>query len=120
MSTGAFQIAKYQTDKGVVHPCKIQPETFELSIGGQLNAQPITPATGVGSARMSSSQKRRGINARTVRFKFNAAFQEYELGSTLTLPVFIKANWDNYNMGDAGTYQGAAITVVGKSPEGIK
>lgn len=120
MSTGAFESAKYQTDSGVVHRCKIQPETFTLTIGGQANAQPVTPVTGLGSARMSSSQKRRGINARTVRFVFNAQFEEYELGSTLTLPVFIKGNWDGYQEGDTGTYQGAAVTVLGKSPEGIK
>ena len=120
MSTGAFESAKYATDEGVVHPCTIQPETFTFTVGGVANAQPVTPVTGVGSAKMSSSQRRFGINARTVRFRFNAAFEEYKLGSTLTIPVFIKGNWDGYKKGLTGTYQGAAITIVGRSPEGIK
>lgn len=120
MSTGAFERSKYSTDEGVVHSCRVQPETFTFTVAGQANAEPVTPITGVGSARMSSSARRLGINARTVRFEFNAGFEEYEEGSTLALPVLIKANWDAYKPGLTGTYQGAAITVIGRSQENIK
>lgn len=120
MSSGAFTNAKYSTDTGDVHPCRIQEETFGFTSGGIANAQPVTAINRKGSARMSSSQKRKGVNARTIRFKFTTAPDEYEQGSILTLPVFIKANWDGYNIGDACTYLATAGTIVGKSPEGIK
>lgn len=120
MSSGVFTRAKYQLDNGEVVKCRVQPETIAFTSDGVANAQPITPVTIPGSARMSSSQKRKGVNARTIRIRLNAAPDEYAENSTLTIPVLIKANWDGYVEDDTCTYLGQAGVIVGKSPEGVK
>jgi hypothetical protein len=119
MSTGVFEIGKYESDEGDIYPCRVQPETKGLTIGSA-NAFPLGAADQQVSAKMSSSQKRAGVNARTVRFKFTVAVDGYEDGSTLTLPVFQKTVWDGIKKGDTGTYLGTPVIALGKSPEGIK
>lgn len=120
MSSGEFTRTKYQLDNGEVIKARVQAETLAFTSDGVANAAPITPVTIPGSARMSSSQKRKGVNARTIRIKLNAAPEDYADNGILTIPVMIKANWDGYVEDDTCTYLGQAGVIVGKSPEGVK
>lgn len=120
MSSGKFISSKYQTDEENVHPCRIQEETLGFISGGIANAAPVAPINREASARMSSSQKRKGVNARTVRIRFTTAPDEYKQDSILTVPILDKTNWDGYKIGTACTYLSTAGTIIGKSPEGIK
>ena len=125
MSAGQFTSSFYETDTGVVARIRIQPETAALVIAGSTNAPPAGPATATGSATVSRSRRSNGINARLVRFKFNAAYGEYDAGQVLTLPWLQSGVIETFQRGDAGTYDPdntgtpAAVTYVGRTAENI-
>lgn len=121
MSEGAFQISKYESDEGGIYAIRVQPETLALTINGTANAAPAGAVDQEGLARVSGSRRRIGIKARLVRFKFTAqpTGGGYEIGETLTLPVLTQATYNAIpRAGGTGTYLGAAIEVIGKSPQG--
>lgn len=124
MSQGQFQYSKYETDEGDdIHPIRIQPETLTLQVNGATNTAPAGDKTSQISANATGSLRQNGLNARRVRIRFgDDPPQGYKPNSIITLPVLRKAAYDTMiekGRGEAGTYQGAAVTLVGWSGEAI-
>lgn len=123
MSTGAFQNSFYNSNKtGDVHPIRIQPETLTLSVGGVANAAAAGPAGSPISAQVSQSKRSKGLNARTVTFKFTPASPAgYLVNSPITLPWLAGVgDFDNFKAGDPISYQGGSGEIVGTTAETAK
>lgn len=126
MSAGAFLNTGYETNIGVIHPIKIQPETLTLTLNSVANEAPTTPiALSVPSAKVSGSRRAIGVNARLVRIRITATTPPpgYVVGGVITLPVLTQVAFAAYGKGTTGTYtlNGTAYAVefVGKTPETI-
>lgn len=121
MSAGAFESSLYTADDGTVHPCRIQPETRGLSIGGSTNNAPTGPAdAGAGLIHVSGGRRTIGITPRKLRVRFTGTQPTgYKAGATVSIPILIPANFQAWRrpLYQTGTYLGAAIEVVGSSPE---
>lgn len=122
MSSGVFTLASYGADNtDRVYPIKVQPETLTLSIGAATNAAAGGAITEEVSARVSGSRRSIGLHARTVRVRFTGtAPTGYETGGTITLPILTPTVYAGIKRGDTGTYLGATVQVVGKSPEVVR
>ena len=122
MSAGAFESNFYTSDDGTIHPIRIQPETRGLTIGGQANSAPSGPAdANAGQVRVSGGKRTLGLTARKIRVRFTGTPPDgYKEGSTLSIAVLIPGHWQTYRkpLYKTGTYLGAAIQVIGSSPEG--
>lgn len=120
MSAGAFLTTRYQSDEGGIYGIRVQPETVDLTIAGQTNNPPTGAVDQEGLARVSGGRRRIGIKARNVRFRFSGTPPTgYEEIGVLTLPCLTAAFYNNIpRSGGTGTYLGASIAVVGKSPQG--
>jgi len=123
MSQGAFVIVNYGSNKlATVHPIRIQPETLTLNIGAVSNSAPTGTAV-LPSAQVSQGKRKKGLNARTVTFKFapDAAPTGYKPESPISLPwLENNAAFNGAFAGQTGTYQGADIVIVGTSNETAK
>lgn len=120
MSSGAFEDGKYISNAGDIYPCRAQPESKALSLGGVANSYPAAATDQPNSARLKSSNKRIGVNARSVRVQLTATLDGYKDDAILTIPVFQASVWEGYTKGQVGTYLSTAVKFVGKSPESIK
>ena len=120
MSQGSFQIVNYGSNKlSTVHPIRIQPETLTLTIGGITNSAPVGSAV-LPSAQVSQGKRKKGLNARTVTFKFapGSELTGYKPESPITLPwLQNNAAFNGAFAGQTGSYQGADIVVVGTANE---
>lgn len=122
MSAGAFSSVFYALDNGEVAGIRVQPETLLASFTpGGVNAAATGPATLPTRARVSGGNRRYGIKARSVTIEFTGTVPDgYLAGSNITLPVLTPAVYNAIVPDGTGTYLGAAIRVVGKSPERVK
>jgi len=122
MSAGAFESSFYTSDDGTVHPIRIQPETRALTIAGQANSAPAGPADeNAAMVRVSGGKRTLGLTPRKIRIRFTGDPPAgYKEGSTLSVVVLIPGHWQTYRkpLYKTGTYLGAAIEVIGSSPEG--
>lgn len=117
MSSGAFNLAKYESDSGVIYNIRIQPETQAFSAQAGVIAGAVT---GEPSAIAKGSRRGFGVNARNVRIRFTATPPAgYEPGQTLTVPILTQTAWAAILKGAAVTYLGTAAIVTGKTPEYI-
>lgn len=120
MSAGVFEISRYETDPGIIHPIRIQPETADASVGGATNDPPAGAATGLGSASVSRGRRSNGINARLVRVQFDGTVPTgYAANSPISIPALNPEFYDAAVRGAAGTYLGVTVVVVGRTPETI-
>lgn len=123
MSTGNFITARYAAsyDDANIHPIRVQPETLglQVTIAGVAvtNTQAVGALNNPISAVVSRGRRSKGLNARLIRIKFgDEPPEDYLANSPLTLPALNPALLSAIN-GATGTYLGAAITVLGTSPE---
>jgi len=120
MSSGSFITSSYSsTALGTVHPIRIQPETLALQIGAVSNAA-ATGTRVLPSAQVSKGKRSKGLNARTVTFKFapGAAPAGYKPESPISLPWLQgNATFNSIFAGQTGSYLTADIVMVGKSNE---
>jgi len=120
MSEGRFEIVNYGSNKlSTVHPIRIQPETLTLTIGAVSNSAPVGSAV-LPSAQVSQGKRKKGLNARSVTFKFapGAAPAGYKPESPISLPwLQNNAAFNETFAGQEGTYQTADIVIVGTSNE---
>jgi len=120
MSAGAFEISKYETDSGAIHPIRVQPETLAATIDGNTNAAPAGAVDGLGSASVSRGRRANGINARLVRLRFSGTPPTgYLTNGTVTIPALTPEVYDAAIKGATGTYLGASVIVSGRSPETV-
>jgi hypothetical protein len=121
MSAGGFEDAKYGQDSGTnVWPCRAQPETKGLTLGGTANAYPAAAVTaGLPTIKLRKSKREFGLAIRTVTVELTEdgsdSTAEYASGTLHVVPVFVKATWDGYTRGQTGTYLGIACRFAGKS-----
>lgn len=123
MSSGPFNLVKYETGKGFITAVRSQPETAGLTLNGGVNAPPVGSRTpGVPIMKVSGTRRGYGQRARTVSVVFLAvpAGGQYQIGNLVRLPVYSPTVWESYTDGDEGTYLGAAVRFAGKSAEVIK
>lgn len=121
MSSGAFIRSFYELNSGEVASIRVQPETLALSLGGGANAAATGPADVPGSAKVSGGARSIGINARKVSIVFTGTPPEgYKADSPISLPWLIPNTWEALSPGATGTYLGAAVELIGKSPERIR
>ena len=122
MSAGAFESSFYTSDDGTIHPIRIQPETRGLTIGGQANSAPSGPAdANAGQVRVSGGKRTLGLTPRKIRVRFTGEPPTgYKEGGIQTIAVLVPGHFQAYRkpLYQTGTYLGAAIEVVGSSPEG--
>jgi hypothetical protein len=117
MSSGVFEDVNYQLDNGTIMTCRVQPETKALVIDGTTNTPPTgTPTAGLGTVRISGGNRQIGIKARSITIKFTAEKTGYKDGSSIRLPIFDPAVWEDIAKGQVGTYLGTAC-VVTSSPK---
>ena len=120
MSQGSFQIVNYGSNKlSTVHPIRIQPETLTLNIGGVSNSAPPGSAV-LPSAQVSQGKRKKGLNARTVTFKFTEGSEPtgYKPEYPITLPwLENNAAFNGAFAGQTGSYQGQDIVIVGTANE---
>lgn len=117
MSSGPFNLAKYQSDAGRTYNIRIQPETQAFSAQAGVIAAAVSEEP---SAIAKGSRRGFGVNARSVRVRFTAAPPTgYDIGGTLTVPILTQAAWALITKGAAVTYLGTAAIVTGKTPEYI-
>lgn len=120
MSTGNFIYANYASAlTGEVHPIRIQPETATLVINGQTNTIPAGPVTSQLQAQVTG---RRGIGlfAAKVGVRVTASgTSDFAVGSVHYLPWLDASTLFSVISPkfQEGTYQGAAVRVIGYSPE---
>lgn len=120
MSAGGFSTTRYQSDEGGIYAIRVQPETLDLTINGDTNDAPTGAIDQEGLARVSGGRRRIGLKARSVRIEFvGTPPTGYDEGQSISLPVLTQAFYNSIpRAGGTGTYLGAAIRVVGKSPQG--
>jgi len=120
MSEGSFRIVNYGSNKlATVHPIRIQPETLTLTIGSVSNSAPTGSAV-LPSAQVSQGKRKKGLNARTVTFKFTEGSEPtgYKPESPITLPwLENNAAFNGAFAGQTGSYQGQDIVIVGTANE---
>lgn len=124
MSAGAFSNTLYEDTKGIFHPCRVQPETFTLTLNSVVNDAPVGPATpNTPGLKLTKGKREAGVVARRVRFKITdpAPPPGYQVNSILTLPVLTQASYDAFDKNQVGTYTlngiAYAVAYVGKTPE---
>lgn len=121
MSAGRFINTRYQTNTGAIHSIRVQPETTLATFQGGDNEPPSGIATGLGSVKISNSNRSFGIKPRMVTISWSGAVPDgYEPGRTLRIPVLTPDTWNAIPAkGGVGVYLGLPVDVVGKSPERI-
>lgn len=124
MSAGAFANVKYESDDGVLHPIRVQPETVALTIGGAANNVPPEPAGTTKSkisARVGGSRSGIGLYARMVYIKFGdtegAQPDGYKRGGRTAVPILTQSLFGAITKNDTGNYLGKVVTVTGLSAE---
>lgn len=118
MSSGAFTRSKYQSDQTTrIYNIRVQPETIAATLGGNANAAPSGDVTEPTSARARGSRRSLGIVARRVTLEFTADPPDGYEDDLLTIPVLTPTVFNALNIGATGTYLGAAVRVVGLTPE---
>jgi len=116
MSAGRFSRSFYQTNAGVTHPIRVQPET----ISEGWNPPPAGPADSQISAIANGRRRRLGVNARRIRIAFeDTAPVGYLLNSPIALPILDQDAWEALTKNDEIPYLGQTATVLGKTPEYI-
>jgi hypothetical protein len=114
MSSGAFQIAKYESDLGTIHRIRIQPETLM----GAANPQPAGAVNSPLSAKRSLTRRSVGLRPRFITVKVPATPPAgYKAGSTLVIPILTAAAHAGFQVGNDVTYLEVAMQITGKEPE---
>lgn len=117
---GAFSKTKYETDGGSIVNIKVQPETLAANITDTNDAPSGSVTAGFPSAAVQLGRREIGIKARAVSLEFTATLPTGYKGGLVRIPILTKALYDAISVGSTGTYLGAAVRVVGKSPESIR
>lgn len=120
MSFGPFVSAKYEsTNTGGIHPCRVQPETLTLTIGGTANAVPAGDIDNNRGVKMSGGKSRLTIGARAVGLRVTSDAGPYPDGSIHYVPVMQQSVLQGYLFPEqqTGTYNGSPVVVIGSRPE---
>lgn len=120
MSAGQFVTANYEsTTLPFVMPIRVQPETEALVLGGATNANAGATITLPLRVNVSGNRNSLGVKPRTVTLAWTGTPPEgYQASGRLIVPILTETLWDAVDENvTTGTYLGAGVTVVGKTPE---
>lgn len=120
MSAGRFESGRYQSDTlDVIMSARVQPETKALVLGGATNEDAGSVVTLPLRVNISGTKNSLGVKPRTVTVKWVVNPPEgYEANGRLVIPILTKTLWDAVDEDiTTGTYLGASVIVIGKSPE---
>lgn len=121
MSSGRFVRSRYEADNGTIHPIRLQPETLEANIGGGANAAPSASTDTDLSAKVSRGGRAFGLRPRFVTVVWSGeAPSGYDDRTPLRIPILTESRFDAINVNSTGTYLGASVTVISKTPESIR
>jgi len=124
MSAGLFTDTIYQAtyDTDIGHPIRVQPETLLLTIGGVANSGVVPVTTSPISARVNSSKRSLGLNARVLRLKLTGTPPaNYSATSIVTVPIMSDSNFRTWNVKNTvATYLGTSWKVIGGTAETVK
>lgn len=123
MSAGVFEIEFYELDTGNgggVASIRVQPETVAATINGAANAGASGPATIPLFAKAAKGVREYGIGARSVTLRFTGAPPTGYSGDDVRIPVLLESTYASWALNETGSYLGAAVQVVGRSPERIR
>ena len=121
MSQGQFVRSRYEADAGTIHNIRVQPLTLTAVVGGGANSAPTGAVDSPISARSSQSARAFGLRPRQVTLAWSGDPPTgYDDRGTIRIPILTPARFNAINVGATGTYRGAGVTVVGKSPESTR
>lgn len=123
MSAGEFQRAVYETNEGNFANVRVQPETLAAEVGSATNAEATGDVNQEASAIVGGSKRSIGINCRTVTLEWTSEPPADYSGDPVTIPALTPAFYNACNPNDntaTGTYLGAAVRAVGRSPERVR
>jgi hypothetical protein len=122
MSAGAFTISKYATNKDIITPIRVQPETLAAEVAGTVNNPPAGAVADKIYTKVSGSLSLSRIRARRIRIRFPATGQPtgYKPLGITTIPALTKSFYNACATAGAGaaiSYLGVATcTIVGGDP----
>lgn len=123
MSAGNFVRSRYETSSengGGIHPIRVQPETLALTIDGTANAATTSDIDRQTTARANKSSTAYGVGARAVVLEFTGAAPDGYSGDPVRVPVLTPDAFLAYQVGQTGTYLGAAVEVISRIAENVR
>ena len=120
MSSCNFVRSKYESTSGNIYACSVPPETLLWVLDGTAKDEPAGSVDTEPSAYMSSSTRRFGVNARTVRLAWTGSPPPgYDAAGVIRVPIMTPALFNSFSGGPAGSFLAAGVEVVGKTNEKI-
>lgn len=121
MSAGQFTISKYESTEldGEIMNIRLQEETLVFAAGTP-NSPPAGAVTLPLFANVSANRNQYGVKPRKVTFEFTGTPPDGYSGDNLTVPVLTAAAYTAYVPGTTGTYLGAPIRILSRTPEFAK
>lgn len=114
---GRFTRASYETNGGVVHPIRVQPETITAE-------NPSGPAvtTSDNYARVSGSKRAYGVKARFITLARKIGSDADYSGATvyIRIPVFLATAWIAFDVNGIVALNGFDWTIASKTDESIR
>jgi len=121
MSSGNFQITKYQASYGLgtsIHPIRVQPETILAAVGAVTNAAPAGAVNNPIRASVSGSKNSNRLITRAIRIRANAAPPSgYAPFGVIRLPALTETFFNACTPGAVVSYLGVNWDVVSRSGE---
>jgi hypothetical protein len=126
MSSGTYEVGKYEDEAGNIWEVRVQPETKGLTLNTVANAYPAAdPTAGLPTLPINVSSRRKfGVKMRSVTVELTAdgtgeTADYLGTGTRFTIPVFDPTVWSGYSKGQTGTYLGIACIYRTKSNEDV-
>jgi hypothetical protein len=127
MSSGPFVRSKYAINpantpnltEDVICPIRVQPETLSLTLNSVTNDAPTGDVNLEVSVRARKNRQQYGMGARNVVIAWTTAPPTGYADENLTVPVLQRTVFDQYSVGQEGTYLGTACILVSKTTENL-
>lgn len=110
----------YQLQNGTdIAPAKVKQTTLDFQVGTQKNDPPAGPANLKTKVLVSGSRRQTGIIPRKCRIRFTGtAPTGYVQNSVIAIPLMNTAIYGLITgSSSTGTYLGAPVEILGKTPE---
>lgn len=121
MSAGAFTRTFYESDTGLIHPIRLQPETLAAVFDATDNDPPAGPTTSGISAQVTGSRRGLGLFARYVTIAFTATPPAgYLAGQSYRITVPDPTVFDAITPLSTATYLSTAAIVISKTAEQVR
>lgn len=118
MSSGPFVNTKYESNElgGAIMNLRVQEETLVFA-AGTANQPPAGAVDLPLFASVSRNRGEYGVKTRKITIEFTGTPPAGYTGDNLVIPVLTEAAYLAYIPGTTGTYLGAPIRIVSRTPE---